>query len=107
MSLIIKSQKASSDIVKFNPKAALFVCNRWDMVKDEDKDAVRRNAMYQLEKTWPEFESKLTVFFSTKAALREHKANPGYVTDEFVALLRGLQSLVNVSLDKRIQASYR
>ncbi|XP_052780393.1 uncharacterized protein LOC128217340 isoform X1 [Mya arenaria] len=107
MSLIIKSQKNSSNVIKFNPKAALFICNRWDMVSDDNKEAVRDNALKQLAISWPDFDPKLAVFFSTRNALREQHVNPGYVTDEFVALLHGLLSLVTVSLDKRIQASYR
>lgn len=107
MSLIIKSQKSSSDIIKFNPKAALFVCNRWDMVTDENKRAVRQNAIDQLSKAWPDFDPKNAVFFSTYQAQREQSANPGYVTEDFVALLHGLHDLVAVSYDKRIKASYR
>lgn len=107
MSLVIKSQKSSSDVVKFNPKAALFVCNRWDMVQDESKKAVRENVLKQLGKAWPEFDVSNAVFFSTFHAKREIKANEGYITDEYIALLHGLQKLIDISLDKRIKASYR
>jgi len=58
MSLIIKSQKSSSDVVKFNPRAALFVCNRWDMVPEDRREAVRKHALQQLEKSWPDFDPK-------------------------------------------------
>ncbi|XP_045166443.2 uncharacterized protein LOC123529918 [Mercenaria mercenaria] len=107
MSLIIKSQKSSNDVVKFNPKAALFVCNRWDMVPAESKKAVRDNALKQLAKAWPDFDASNAVFFSTFHARREIDVNEGYITDEYVALLYGLMKLVDVSLDKRIKASYR
>ena len=107
MSLIIKSQKNSSDIIKFDPNAALFVCNRWDMVPAESRKHVRASAIKQLGKCWPEFDSNNVVFFSSKKAERETKINPGYITDEYVALLYGINKLVEVSLDKRIKASYR
>jgi len=107
MSLIIKSQKSSSDVVKFNPKAALFVCNRWDMVNDLHKKQVRQSALAQLSKAWPGFDPKNAVFFSTFQAGREQTMNPGYITDDYVALLHGFQELVAVSHDKRIKASYR
>lgn len=107
MSLIIKSQKSSNDVIKFNPKAALFVCNRWDMVPNESKISVRANALKQLEKAWPEFDASNAVFFSTHHARRELLVNQGYITDEYVALLHGLYKLIDVSLDKRLKASYR
>lgn len=107
MSLTIKSQKTSSEVVKFNPKAALFVCNRWDMVKEEHKKSVRQNTLHQLSKAWPDFDQKNAVFFSTYQAQREQSTNAGYITDDFVALLHGFQELVAVSHDKRIKASYR
>lgn len=107
MSLIIKSQRNSTDIVKFNPKAALFVCNRWDMVPDKDKKEVRANTLKQLSKCWPDFDPSSTVFFSTAVAQREFSLNPSYITEDFVALLYGLNKLVEVSLDKRIRASYK
>lgn len=47
------------------------------------------------------------VFFSTRNAQREQQVNAGYITDEFVALLHSLHSLVSTSLDKRVQATYR
>ncbi|XP_060586734.1 bacterial dynamin-like protein isoform X2 [Ruditapes philippinarum] len=90
MSLIIKSQRSSNDVVKFNPKAALFVCNRWDMVPQESKKAVRENALKQLEKAWPDFDSSHAVFFSTFKAKQEIGVNKGYVTEEYVALMYGL-----------------
>ncbi|KAL4226199.1 hypothetical protein ACF0H5_014185 [Mactra antiquata] len=107
MTLIIKSQKSSNDVIKFNPKAALFVCNRWDMVPPESKQSVRENALKQLHKAWPEFDPANTVFFSTAHALRELRINEGYITDEYVALLHGLHKLIEISLDKRLKASYR
>ena len=106
MSLIIKSQKSSNDIVKFNPKAALFICNRWDMVPEESKRAVRENALKQLAKAWPEFDSSNAVFFSTFNAQREVRINDGYIIEEYVALMYALMKLLEISLDKRIKASY-
>ena len=107
MSLIIKSQKNSKDIVKFDPNAALFVCNRWDMVHAREQASVRKNVLKQLSKCWPEFDSSNAVFFSTANAKKEIATNTNYITEDYVALLHGIHKLVDTSLDKRINASYK
>jgi hypothetical protein len=107
MNFIIKSQRSSNDVVKLNPKAALFVCNRWDMVPQESKKAVRENALKQLRKAWPKFDSSNVVFFSTIKPMQKISINEGFISEENVELMYGFKNFVKLSLDHRIKASYR
>ena len=40
----------------FDPRAAIFVCNRWDLVPDEEKEAVLDDTFLKLSRSWPELD---------------------------------------------------
>ena len=105
MSLILKHQTSSTELIKFDPLAALFVCNRWDEVKDKRNTA--DTATSSLGKVWPEFQKSQVVFFSTKNAKRETGVNPGYITDDYIELLNGISRLANIAMERRIKATFR
>ena len=105
MSLILKHQTSSTELIKFDPLAALFVCNRWDEVKDKRKTA--DTATSSLGKVWPEFQKSQVLFFSTKNAKRETGVNPGYITDDYIELLNGISRLANIAMERRIKATFR
>ena len=50
----------------FDPKAAMFVCHRWDMI--EEKERVKDNAIHNLEFVWPGFDPSQLSCFSTYEA---------------------------------------
>ena len=56
----------------FDPRAALFVCNRWDLVKE--KSEVKANAIRRLEFVWPGLSPAQMFFFSTTNTLTHLKA---------------------------------
>ena len=105
MGLILKHQTSSTQLLQFDPRAALFVLNRWDMVRD--KPAAAKCALQSLSRVWPEFESPQAVFFSTFHAKREIGINCDYVTEEYVEILNGLSKLMSTALDRRITTSFR
>ena len=105
MSLILKHQTSSSQRIKFDPNAALFVCNRWDMV--QDKRATGECAIQSLSRVWPDFQKSQVVFFSTANAKRESGVDPGYITDDYIELLNGISKLVNIAMDRRIKAIFK
>ena len=105
MSLILKHQQSSTQLVKFDPHAAVFVCNRWDMVKD--KTAAAECAIQSLGRVWPEFHASQTVFFSTFHAKRELGLKSGCITSDYVELLNALSKLTTTAMDRRIKASFK
>ena len=105
--MIIEQQKKSKTGLKFDPKAALFVCNRFDAVPEKERDDVKKDILKKLGKCWPEFDSNNVVFMSTKKALRDVEAHQDYINDEFKALLDGIKKLFCIAMDRRIRASYK
>lgn len=105
MSLILKHQTSSTQLIKFDPRAAVFVCNRWDMVKD--KQTAKTAALESLKRVWPEFQISQNVYFSTFHAKREVAVNPGYITENYIELQDSLSKLVAIAMDRRIKASFR
>ena len=51
---------------QFNPRSAVFVCNKWDDVDVDERDQVRNYVMSQLHKTWPGFVEDQVFFMSAK-----------------------------------------
>lgn len=105
--MIIEQQKNNSKALKFNPKAALFLANRFDAVEESSREKVKSHILSQLGKYWPEFDESMTVFFSTKTALRDVAAHPDYVNDDYKKLLNSLSNLFSLAVDRRIRASYK
>ncbi|XP_067684789.1 uncharacterized protein [Haliotis asinina] len=80
----------------FNPKAALFVCNRWDLIDDEDKVKVKENAISKLRGVWPKLEDKQVCFSSSKFP----------DSDQLNTLLQGLDELFQLAKQVDITNSY-
>ncbi|XP_046544543.1 uncharacterized protein LOC124254743 [Haliotis rubra] len=80
----------------FNPKAAMFVCNRWDLIDDEDKAKVKENALNKLRGVWPKLEDKQVCFSSSKSP----------DSDQLNTLLQGLDELFQLAKQVDITNSY-
>ncbi|XP_045166450.2 uncharacterized protein LOC123529920 isoform X2 [Mercenaria mercenaria] len=107
LKMIIEQQKKNSKALKFDPKAALFLANRFDAVPEESREKVKKHILGQLGKYWPEFEESMAVFFSTKKALRDVDAHPDYINEEYKTLLTGISNLFSLAMDRRIRSSYK
>ena len=105
--MIIEQQNKNKNGLKFDPKAALFVCNRWDAVPESERDIVQKDILAKLGKCWPEFDTSNVVFMSTRNAVRDIDAHQDYINDEFKALLDGIKKLFGIAMDRRIRASYK
>ena len=42
----------------FNPRCALFLCNKWDLLEDEYKEDIEDNILKKLRECWPMISSK-------------------------------------------------
>ncbi|XP_060583775.1 uncharacterized protein LOC132739947 isoform X2 [Ruditapes philippinarum] len=93
--------------IKFDPKSALFVCNRVDLVEKTELDKVKANAIDKLSKCWPNFDESQVVFFSTEKALRDVNADNDYINDNYKQFLDNLKNLFISSLERRIKQSFK
>ncbi|XP_071082499.1 uncharacterized protein [Haliotis cracherodii] len=80
----------------FNPKAAVFVCNRWDLIDEKDKAKVKENALHKLRGVWPKLEDKQVCFCSSKSP----------DSDELNTLLQCLDEVFQLAKQVDITNSY-
>lgn len=106
LKMIIQQQKGNKESLKFDPKAALFLANRFDAIAPEDRENVKSHILAQLGKSWPEFDESLVVFFSTKNARRDVDAHPDYINAKYKTVLEAISNLFSVALDRRIRSTY-
>ncbi|XP_078592479.1 uncharacterized protein LOC144871212 [Branchiostoma floridae x Branchiostoma japonicum] len=90
----------------FDPKSAIFVCNKWDMVPPKEAGEVWDDTIRKLKRCWPELdESQVFKISAKKAALARSQAN--YITKDFEKLLNGLQDLLPTGLRAKVELNYR
>ncbi|KAI8488737.1 hypothetical protein Bbelb_335200 [Branchiostoma belcheri] len=90
----------------FDPKSAIFVCNKWDMVPSKEAGEVWDDTIRKLKRCWPELdESQVFKISAKKAAMARNQAN--YITKDFEKLLNGLQDLLPIGLHAKVELNYR
>ena len=89
----------------YDPSAALFVCNRWDLVPEAERGAVLHDTLLKLQRSWPGVDDRHVFCLATTKAWATRSA--GYVSHDFSNLLDGLQRLVPIGLQRKIQISYK
>lgn len=53
---------------RFDPSAAIFVANRWDLVPRDEREAVREDTLRRLRRSWPNVRDSQLFLMSTKQA---------------------------------------
>ena len=51
---------------QFDPKSAIFVCNKWDKVPHDEKDKVKKYVMSELKESWEKFTEEQVFFMSAQ-----------------------------------------
>ncbi|WAR25726.1 STE20-like protein [Mya arenaria] len=109
--IVIEQQRSTTDVTgrrsTFDPKSALFVCNRVDLVQKSEVEKVKQNAIDKLSACWPCFDESQVLFLSTERARQDVQADKDYINDHFRRLLDSLKELYISALEKRIKQSYK
>ncbi|KAL3853539.1 hypothetical protein ACJMK2_017074 [Sinanodonta woodiana] len=105
LSIILKNKEQGNQ--QFDPRSALFVCNRFDAIDPSDRTKVKEHVMKQLGTIWPDLLESQVIFFSKKMAQRDLDVDPDYINSDLQALLEGLRDLYITALEKRIKANYK
>ena len=89
----------------FDPRAAIFVCNRWDLIPEKEQRPVKADTFRKLTRCWPELNESQIFQLSTTKAWSTKMA--GYVSEDYSQLLDGIQRLIPVGLQRKINHSFR
>ena len=49
----------------FDPRSAIFVCNKWDQVPPKEADLVKMDTLEKLRKCWPGVQDDQVFYLST------------------------------------------
>ncbi|XP_067035313.1 uncharacterized protein [Acropora muricata] len=87
-------------------KCALFVCNKWDQVPENEDKEVRCHIVKKLKQSWPNLDPSTQItFMSTLNATTAQ--NLGIVTEEFSSLMEGIKSMVLQGIECRMEIHWR
>ncbi|XP_068705727.1 uncharacterized protein [Montipora foliosa] len=87
-------------------KCALFVCNKWDQIPDEEAEEVKTHIVGNLQRCWPGLDpASQIIYISTLNATK--RQNQGIVTDEFSFLMEGIKSMVLKGIECRLEIHWR
>lgn len=107
LKLVIKEQKRQTKAFPFDPKATIFIANRFDAVPEESREDVKKFILQKLGASWPMFNESMTVFFSTKKAQRDISAHPDYINENYRQLLQTFSNLYFYVMERRLRIAYK
>ena len=84
-------------------KCALFVCNKWDTIPEEDVSNVKTEVIEKLQSVWPgvDPDSQMIYMSTTKASYAQNRL--GVISKEFSSLIERLRSLVLQSIEAKLE----
>ncbi|XP_019616611.1 PREDICTED: uncharacterized protein LOC109464110 isoform X2 [Branchiostoma belcheri] len=98
-----KDQKGGA-IRAFSPSAAIFVCNKWDQVPPQEKEAVQREQLRVLKRYWPGCTEDQVFQLSTLTAAKA--LHHDVMMDDFCLLLGGIEQFIPATLQRKLQVHY-
>ena len=61
-----KDQGARSELEQFDPKKAIFVCNKWDLVEPDERQEVKDETIRKLGEMWEGLDESQVFIHSKK-----------------------------------------
>ncbi|PFX18411.1 Dual specificity protein kinase shkA [Stylophora pistillata] len=91
---------------EFPSRCALFVCNKWDQVPEEEAVEVKEHIVGKLTEWWPGLlpESQI-IYMSAKNALDAQSR--GEIKADFITLMNGIRSFVVKWIEQRLEIHWR
>ena len=87
-------------------KCAIFVCNKWDQVPEEEHNDVKSHIVQKLQRCWPGLDPETQIIYmSTKNATRAQKM--GIITNEFSSFMETVQMMVLRSIQCQLEIHWR
>ena len=91
---------------EFPSKCALFVCNKWDQIPEDEADVVKAHIEIKLTEWWPDLipESQIT-YMSVKNAL--YAQSRGEIKADLTTLMNGIRIFVLKCIEQRLGIHWR
>lgn len=109
LKVIIEKEKEKADkgMLPFDPECALFVCNLWDLIREDQDELVFNHAYQRLQSLWPNMKISQMIKFSAHKAKKECDIDPDFIINNYKALLDNIKDLYCKAMEKRIVSSYK
>jgi hypothetical protein len=102
-----EKEKTEQGMLQFDPQCALFVCNCWDYIKEDEDELVFNHNYQKLKSFWPNMTKSQMIKFSAFKAKAECDIDQYFITDNYKELLNNFKELYFKANDKRIHSTYR
>ncbi|WAR25554.1 STY46-like protein [Mya arenaria] len=89
----------------YSSESTMFVCNRWDMVPDKDRDAVKHDTFDKLNKYFPDLHRSQVHYMSITEAQKAVSLRTS--TSEYTTMLDMVEKLLPDSLRSRLNTHYK
>ena len=104
---ILVHNEQDKDSGVFDPSSAMFICNRWDQVPEDQREAVKDNALSKLKDAWPKFDPSQVFFVSATNAQMHYDVDPHYVTEDYEEMLKGVKDMFDKARHNAVNQHYR
>ena len=84
----------------------LFVCNKWDRIKPEEEDEVKKEQIAKLSKKLVKLDPKSQIVYLSCTTAQKVQSY-GYITEDFNQLITGMSNLLVSSMQSNLQIYYR
>ena len=87
-------------------KCALFVCNKWEQVPEQEVQLLKDDTVEKLGKVWPGIdpESQITHMSTSRAVTAQ---NLGVITEEFSSVMDGIKSVILMSIEAKLELHWK
>lgn len=99
--------KAEKGLLPFDSQCAMFVCNFWDLIDENQQDTVFNHVYQRLVSIWPSMNKSLQSTFSAYKAKLNCDIDQDFIVDDYKNLLNNLKELYSKAMDKRVKSTYK
>ena len=85
---------------------ALFVCNKWDQVPEQEVKEVQNHVIKKLKKCWPGLDPESQIIFMSTQNTSIAQ-NHGIITEDFFSLMSAMKSMVLKSIEARLEMHWK
>ena len=94
-------------MLPFESTCALFVCNFWDLIAEDQTETVFSHAYNRLKSIWPSMKESQLMKFSAFKAKMECDIDPDFIVDNYKQLLDNIRNVYNKAMDIRVLSTYK